>query len=135
MQPESDESSNEMRQDLMPYSDVTIGRTLFRPSTEMGPGTEAVGMEFDVRQKSNGWSGYVYPKQKNIKNIRFDYQAANDDHVFRGCDDASKGSAGRCQIQYSWFEHMVKSGDAYSVVFVNQSTYFRIARFWVIYDF
>ena len=128
--------------ELMSEADEQSGSELIRSPHPLAEslglrdsGSEALATWFVVKPRSARLSDKVVPKQAGAHNFRFKYEAANDDWKFRPCPDASVGSAGRCDIQWAWFSNMGKVGDGYCVGFTNQSTYVRIARFWVIYDF
>lgn len=128
--------------ELMAESDDRSGYELIRSPHPLAEslglretGSEALSTWFVVDRHSARLSPDVVPKHAGAHNFRFKYEAANDDWVFRPCPDASFGSAKRCDIQWAWFSNMGKVGSGYRVGFTNESTYIRIARFSVIYDY
>jgi hypothetical protein len=137
------ESHNEtaMGLELMAESDESRGQELLRrphPLSDhlgLGSGSEAIAVWFAVFRHNERWSDWVAPRVAGAQNIRFVYEAAEDNWQFRSCPDAAIGSAGRCEIQWSWFQNLTKGDRGYRVLFVNQSDYNRIARFWIVYDY
>jgi hypothetical protein len=108
------------------------------PQDLLGPlvsdGSGFVSTWFGVPRHTALWSNWIAPPA-TAKNLRFVYEAAEEDWVFKPCPDAvTVGWNGRCAIQFAWFAKLEQSGAGYRVGFWNQKDLARIARFTIYFN-